>query len=325
MSFAISKSLVTMKPAVAREWHPIKNSFKPKDVGCFSNRYAWWKCSYCNSEWKARIDSRRRVGCPTCNKKKLIRGKSAISFADKYPELVAEWHPTKNGNLTPNMITPCSHKKIHWICKDGHEWITTPHNRAKSPLSGCPFDSGQLVCADKSLEGTNPNLALEWHPTKNGDITPLDVPPHSGRKVWWLCTRCGREWQAYISNRARGAGCICYHEVVLLDGVICDSLVEALFYLKYKEDGIPFTHHGSYGKQLGKHEFDFYFPDTNTYVEVSSYHNHSIQHEKYLENISRKRQYVESKLGGKFLYIQHLPTRKEYEFVKSNMVTLKEI
>jgi len=57
-----------------------------------------------------------------------------------------------------------------------------------------------------SLYEKNKKLAKEWHTTKNIPLTPKDVSPYSGRKVWWLCSR-GHSWQAVINNRARRTGC----------------------------------------------------------------------------------------------------------------------
>jgi len=57
-----------------------------------------------------------------------------------------------------------------------------------------------------SLAEANPALAAQWHPTKNAPLTPADVSPYSTRKVWWLCEQ-GHEWEAFIGNRSRGAGC----------------------------------------------------------------------------------------------------------------------
>ncbi len=39
----------------------------------------------------------------------------------------------------------------------------------------------------KSLAEVNPALAKEWHPTKNGDLTPFDFAAKSNKKVWWKC------------------------------------------------------------------------------------------------------------------------------------------
>ena len=35
----------------------------------------------------------------------------------------------------------------------------------------------------KSLAEVNPELAKQWHPTENGDLTPSDVSTGSGAKV----------------------------------------------------------------------------------------------------------------------------------------------
>lgn len=37
----------------------------------------------------------------------------------------------------------------------------------------------------KSLAEVNPELAKEWHPTNNGDLTTMDVTVGSAKKVWW--------------------------------------------------------------------------------------------------------------------------------------------
>jgi hypothetical protein len=52
----------------------------------------------------------------------------------------------------------------------------------------------------------NPNLAKQWHPTKNGSLKPNDVFPWSCMKVWWLCEK-RHEWEASISTRTAGAKC----------------------------------------------------------------------------------------------------------------------
>lgn len=60
-----------------------------------------------------------------------------------------------------------------------------------------------------SLAETMPELAKEWHPIKNGDLTPNDITAGKFKPVWWLCPKCGYEWQASPNNRKRGIGCPC--------------------------------------------------------------------------------------------------------------------
>jgi len=53
----------------------------------------------------------------------------------------------------------------------------------------------------KSLKGEFPDIALEWHPVKNGPIRPEDVAPRSTMSVWWLCSRCGNEYEKKVWRR----------------------------------------------------------------------------------------------------------------------------
>lgn len=52
-----------------------------------------------------------------------------------------------------------------------------------------------------------PELAREWHPVKNGKMTPEMVKPHAEISAWWICPICGNEYQATVSHRSYGTGC----------------------------------------------------------------------------------------------------------------------
>ena len=122
------------------------------------------------------------------------------------PDLAKEWHPTKNDTLTPKDVTPYSNKKVWWLCSKNksHKWQAAIYNRNSG--KGCPCCSGQKACIDNCLKTINPKLAKEWHPSKNGTLTPRDVTPNSNKKVWWLCSK-GHNWVAVISNRNNGNDC----------------------------------------------------------------------------------------------------------------------
>ena len=48
-------------------------------------------------------------------------------------------------------------------------------------------------------------LLAQWHPNKNGPLSPGEVTSGSKRKVWWRCGQ-GHEWQASIKSRFQGKG-----------------------------------------------------------------------------------------------------------------------
>lgn len=55
-----------------------------------------------------------------------------------------------------------------------------------------------------SISENCPELATQWHPTKNGDKTPDKYSFGSHVKIWWLCPDCGHEWQSPIYYRFHG-------------------------------------------------------------------------------------------------------------------------
>ena len=77
--------------------------------------------------------------------------------------------------------------------------------------------ANRLVPRANNLETVNPTLALEWHPTKNGELTPAMVSVNSHRIVYWL-GKCKHTWPASIKNRnAQGRGCpYCSNQEVLM-------------------------------------------------------------------------------------------------------------
>ena len=152
-----------------------------------------------------------------------VNGKKEGSLLNCYPELSKEWHPIKNGSITPGMVYAGSHKRVWWYLsyedpKTGKqfdfEWQESIKNRVRG--RGCPYLSGKKVFRGfNDLETTNPSLASEWHPTRNKDVTPKDVTANSNKLIWWFLpyddTRTGKhfdfEWQARINLRNRGNGC----------------------------------------------------------------------------------------------------------------------
>lgn len=59
---------------------------------------------------------------------------------------------------------------------------------------------------ENSLECVFPNIAKEWHPTKNGILKPNMVRKSSNHYVWWICHK-GHEYKSKINNRVNGFGC----------------------------------------------------------------------------------------------------------------------
>ncbi len=195
-------SLLFLKPLIAAEWHPVKNKpLKPSEVTVNSNKKVWWLCEK-NHEWLEKISERSKGNnCPYCSGRRVCIDNS-LEFVS--PKLAQEWHPSKNGLLKPSDVTTKSGKTVWWKCEKGHEWKAKIYNRSYGTT--CPYCSNKKVCDDNSLENINPELAEEWHPSKNKLLKPSDVVPYSNKKVWWKCKE-GHEWQTTISSRNQGSKC----------------------------------------------------------------------------------------------------------------------
>ena len=127
------------------------------------------------------------------------------SLSKQFPYIAKQWHSEKNPSLNPTSVTPFSGKKVWWQCEKGHQWQASVANRT-SRGSGCPYCARRLATPDNNLLVLNPELARQWHPKKNGELTPDGVTAGSGKAVWWLCGK-GHEWKAKICYRNQGTGC----------------------------------------------------------------------------------------------------------------------
>jgi hypothetical protein len=195
-------SLAAKIPEIAKQWHPTKNrGLGPGDVKPYSNRKVWWQCPRdATHAWRAVVGSRagRRTGCPICSNKVAT---PATSLAARFPDLAAEWHPTRNGRLRPERVVAGGTRKVWWQCRadPSHAWRAQIGDRSRLGR-GCP--------ACRTLLAKQPELAREWHPTKNGSLTPATVTAGSNRRAWWRCKlNRAHEWRMSVGDRSRGAGC----------------------------------------------------------------------------------------------------------------------
>ena len=226
------RSLAALRPDLLAEWHPARNAelgLDPYETGVHSERRVFWRCAGCGHEWsqspKARTHGR---GCPACGKRRSIaatikrnRAPAAPerSLAALYPQLLAEWHPTRNTGLDPAAVAAGSERRVWWRCAAcGHEWLTAIGERTRPRRAhGCPACARRRQGArpaytaprEQSLAALYPQLLAEWHPTRNAELDPFALRPGSGRRVWWRCAGCGHEWQAAPVDRRHSPRGLC--------------------------------------------------------------------------------------------------------------------
>ena len=285
LKVSYTNSLQTKFPEIAKEWHPTKNNkLLPKDITYKNRKKIWWQCIKNEKHvWLTTINSRTRLktGCPFCSGRQATKENNLLKL---YPDVAKEIHKTLNDKIDPAKITPVSDKKLWWQCKinSKHVYQSRVSHRTKR-LQGCPYCANKKINETNSLSTLNHELAKEWHPTKNGNLTPKQVGPGSGKKVWWLCSVTPEhEWQAVIDSRNSGRGC-----------PKCKSQTSAPELRIYAEFQKIFQNVENRKKIDGK-ELDIYLPDYNIGIEYDGVRWHLgkeiIDKEKikYFKNINIK-------------------------------------
>jgi transposase-like protein len=205
---APGESFAELHPHLLAEWHPTLNTqLDPMRIKPGSSVSAWWLCGVCGHEWETTVGLRvtAGTGCWPCSYKERGQRRRAPqpqgALADLYPGVVVEWDWDANAELDPAALKPGSDLIVWWRCqRRGHRWQAHIYARTGSAATGCP-DCVHLPDDGSSFADVNPDIALEWHPTLNGDRRPGEFKPGSAYRAWWQCLARGHEWQVSVANR----------------------------------------------------------------------------------------------------------------------------
>lgn len=184
-----------------------KNEYPSSNYSHFYKKLVWW-LEKCGHEYQ--LAPARRVWalrCQVCVNRVIIPGFNDL--ATLRPKISSEWHTTKNGDLKPTQVSVSKNLKIWWECKLGHEWFTSINSRTSKQNTNCPTCTGRTILSGfNDLQTTHPEVAVEWHPTKNGDLLPTHISQGNSLPIWWLCG-LGHEYQAvpYSRTSKKTTGC----------------------------------------------------------------------------------------------------------------------
>lgn len=199
----------------------------------------------------------------------------------QFPEVASEWNYEKNSPLTPNKIGRASKCKVWWTCKNGHDFEQHVDKRTLRGYN-CPICSGhKTVAGINDFATTYPDIAAEWHPTKNGDKKPSMYSPKNEYKAWWRC-KYGHEWQARIHDRGSGTGCPqCKNRY-------SSSFAEQAIYCYVKKlcpDALN-RYKGLFDNNM---EFDIYIPSRKVAIEFDGgyWHNSEESYEREKEKYNK--------------------------------------
>jgi hypothetical protein len=95
-----------------------------------------------------------------------------------------------NSASRPNLLeTSKRHKSIRLGCGPTRVWFTAGR-----------VDYSVVVLP--SFVSDHKRLLSQWHPTRNGSLSPQTLPDYSTRSVWWRCSRGpDHKWRTCPKNR----------------------------------------------------------------------------------------------------------------------------
>ena len=224
--------------------------------------------------------------------------------------------------VSDKYISP--HKNLLWRClkENCGEIFPMPWSRASQDY-GCGYCHGKQLGISNCLATKFPDIAKQWHPTKNDNLTPYDVTYGSRQYVWWLCDLCNYEWYVRVNSRTSfNTGCPeCQNskgekiisQYLLDSNFIKINQTEYIDSFKYNYNYyIPQKEfNGLVGLGNGNLSYDFYLPNQNLLIEFQGE-----QHEKYIPGLHKSKKDFERQL-------EHDKRKREY--AKNNNIKLLEI
>lgn len=313
---------ISSNPRMLESWDYMANERDPGDIPQTSREIFSWVCIKCGNRWASSAHSRLKSqsDCPRCAlKQRSLRKITRYgSLAARFPDVSKEWDSEKNPpDLLPEKILPTVKTKIWWRCSlCDNSWLAKVESRTKMG-AGCPKCSLKVQGAKKrqssvtrtgSLDLTNPKIAAEWHPSKNGELRPNEVTKAFGGKVWWKCPK-GHDYQAQPKNRTYGGtDCpLCRPQTSLMEIRFLSEIEAILGGCQWRA-------------KVAGHEIDVWIPSLKLGIEIDGYPWHLDK-----EHADRAKSRAISALGGLLIHVRHelLPSIDEMDIVFSSRTPIK--
>lgn len=261
--------VASLHPNLLAEWDgSILGNIPLNQLTAGSNKTVHWICSEGHRYEQNMAAKLRGRGCAICAGKQILIGYN--DMATTHPEVSAEWHPTKNEDLTPEQVRAGSHQKVWWLGKCGHEWTATLYHRTGNGR-GCSICAGKQSVAgfNDALSVAPAHIIKEYDDSKN-ELLLSDYVRGSEKKVWWKCDK-GHQWEAMVRNRLKlGHNCPqCSSNVSKAEKELADHLATLLPDVQTSVRNV-----------IDNFELDMYIPSKKIAVEYNGVHWHSDANKK---------------------------------------------
>lgn len=198
-----------------------------------ARREAYWTCHSCGHPFLHRIDQMLpSTVCPDCEardraQRAADRARYTTMRVAEVPDLMAAWADDRD----PATVVVGDHKLARFRCPQGHRASVTPRSYLGGGCPSCrgietrrswleePFPTDMALAVSHAAKRISPEIAAQWHPTRNGETAAETITRGSGRMFWWLDPNCGHEWQASPVQRDSGQRLRCPTCHTILDSL----------------------------------------------------------------------------------------------------------
>lgn len=251
-----------------------KNSIPINQIAAKSSKKKVWWCCPQGHSYQATPSNRIRQhsGCPYCSGQKVLTGFNDLKTL--FPQLATEFDQSRN-HIAPEFVNAGTPKKYWWICPKCKNSYYSSVVKRTSLSRGCPYCAHQKLqkgyndlvtwCNQHNRE----DILRDWDYSKN-KIDPSEVLGGGKKKFWFICPKCGKQYQASLSHKLSSIPTMCPY----CSGT--KSTIELAIYNLIKQFVDEET---VSGKKFFKKEIDIYSPKFNLYLEYDGvyYHNNDGQ------------------------------------------------
>ena len=292
-TFCFEKSFASHEKS--KYWHPTKNDpIQPKDIAKYSERKFYFNCEECSHTFEKQIDRITKCNqwcqyCGTTGWKHCGKNECEWCFNRSFAssDKAKYWHLTKNETINPLYLPKNSTKEYWFKCDCGHDFSKVLNRLTQKikggTLSGCPYCAPNFVkhCPDKDCDfclkrtfASHPK-SKQLHPTKNGNLDPLNYGLNSTKKAWFICDDCNNIFSASFGTIAVGQWCnACRNKT--------EKKLKLWLERTYAQNTIEFQQTFDWCKNTDTnkyYKFDFYIPELKLIIEQDG-----IQHMEQVSN-----------------------------------------
>lgn len=208
-----AKNLFVNSNSLALAWwdHEANQDSTLKTFTVLARSEAQWICPDCDYRFPEKVFiMAQSPRCPACMElaKTEYERLRTVPVSD-VPALLISWDDDDE-DAREVMVAGGGGTLRCFMCPAGHRPKMNPYRYLTDGCSICRGLATRKQNGRQTLASVLPEIAAQWHPTRNGvKVTPETTGPGSTKPFWWKAECCGHEWEESVKNRDKYQRWLC--------------------------------------------------------------------------------------------------------------------